>query len=351
MGELSSEGDPLWLIPGADEPEEPKAEDLVRGCGVAMWTGRGGETYYVGVIDILQLYNTRKNLETRLKSLAYKQSTISCVDPKQYAQRFESFVTMCASGLVPSSNAPVPAKDTASPTKDTVNNSIDIIPAPSATPAAIPEEEQELRASVVRVSLEEEYGGGFVTLRCGPDLTVRGLKAAVLAKHNAKSIGSTLSEQCSVLFEADSKGNQLSRPDEGKLVVCVCQEVAGMRYFLLRSGVARLSSSAGLEPSVERIPSQGSSSSGNNRAFASRPSSEQALGAVADEVEASSGAAVPRVDVTPPAASIGLPPVPQEAGSVAKGRRPSTGPRSRPPPRSVPARAPPRQAVTGGVTR
>ena len=49
--------------------------------------------YYLGVIDFLQPWTTRKVLERELKSLlGYDTNAISCVDPKFYASRFLTFI-------------------------------------------------------------------------------------------------------------------------------------------------------------------------------------------------------------------------------------------------------------------
>jgi len=49
--------------------------------------------YYMGVIDFLQPWTTQKVLENQLKSaLGYDKSAISCVDPKEYAERFLKFM-------------------------------------------------------------------------------------------------------------------------------------------------------------------------------------------------------------------------------------------------------------------
>lgn len=53
---------------------------------------QGREVYVVGVIDVLQLYNRRKQAETLLKSVLYKRTAISAVDPGTYAARFSHFV-------------------------------------------------------------------------------------------------------------------------------------------------------------------------------------------------------------------------------------------------------------------
>lgn len=51
------------------------------------------ETYYVGIIDILQKYNGRKRAETLLKGIAENSSQISCIKPTDYANRFIAFMS------------------------------------------------------------------------------------------------------------------------------------------------------------------------------------------------------------------------------------------------------------------
>lgn len=50
------------------------------------------EVYYMGIIDILQLYNTQKRAETFFKSLTHRKEVLSSVDAKLYGERFLSFV-------------------------------------------------------------------------------------------------------------------------------------------------------------------------------------------------------------------------------------------------------------------
>jgi 1-phosphatidylinositol-4-phosphate 5-kinase len=52
----------------------------------------GDEVYYFGIIDILQQYNIRKNLETIGRSLLVGRKGISCVPPREYADRFVQFL-------------------------------------------------------------------------------------------------------------------------------------------------------------------------------------------------------------------------------------------------------------------
>ena len=55
-----------------------------------------GEVYDVvlhfGIIDILQDYDITKRLEHAYKSLQFDSLSISAVDPKLYAKRFQDFI-------------------------------------------------------------------------------------------------------------------------------------------------------------------------------------------------------------------------------------------------------------------
>ncbi|ORY97082.1 hypothetical protein BCR41DRAFT_314706 [Lobosporangium transversale] len=53
---------------------------------------RGEDLYYLGVIDILTPYNYVKKVEHYWKSLSQDKHQISAVNPKEYAQRFLSFM-------------------------------------------------------------------------------------------------------------------------------------------------------------------------------------------------------------------------------------------------------------------
>lgn len=47
---------------------------------------------YLGIIDILQEYNTSKRVEHAVKSLKFDPLSISSVDPNLYSKRFVSFL-------------------------------------------------------------------------------------------------------------------------------------------------------------------------------------------------------------------------------------------------------------------
>nr|CCC90034.1 putative phosphatidylinositol 4-phosphate 5-kinase alpha [Trypanosoma congolense IL3000] len=55
--------------------------------------GARKEIYYIGIIDILQEYNSRKRMETLLLGAVKDRQKISSVPAKEYAERFVSFVS------------------------------------------------------------------------------------------------------------------------------------------------------------------------------------------------------------------------------------------------------------------
>jgi 1-phosphatidylinositol-4-phosphate 5-kinase len=79
------------------------------GGGWVVPSPRGQEVYVAGIIDILQLYNRRKQAETLLKSVVYKRDAISAVDPALYASRFLAFVDRVVQQRVPLPPPPPPA--------------------------------------------------------------------------------------------------------------------------------------------------------------------------------------------------------------------------------------------------
>jgi hypothetical protein len=50
------------------------------------------EVYYIGIIDILQEYNTKKKMETSFKSITVAKDALSSVDPEHYKSRFDNFI-------------------------------------------------------------------------------------------------------------------------------------------------------------------------------------------------------------------------------------------------------------------
>mmetsp|Transcript_4868 Transcript_4868/g.7334 ORF Transcript_4868/g.7334 Transcript_4868/m.7334 type:complete len:286 (+) Transcript_4868:3-860(+) len=61
--------------------------------GIESSCGDSNEIYFAGVIDILQLYTTRKWGETMMRKAAGNpEKAISCVSPELYADRFVEFI-------------------------------------------------------------------------------------------------------------------------------------------------------------------------------------------------------------------------------------------------------------------
>jgi 1-phosphatidylinositol-4-phosphate 5-kinase len=64
------------------------------GNGIRTVTDEGTEEiYFIGIIDILIEYATKKKMEHMLKSIAYDSGDVSVVDPEFYRQRFYKFIT------------------------------------------------------------------------------------------------------------------------------------------------------------------------------------------------------------------------------------------------------------------
>lgn len=83
----------------SENPNTPEEE--LRGIQSRFMTHDGGilgernghrVLYYVGIIDILTIYNWRKRGECWLKSLKYDKNEISAVSPKRYARRFVKYM-------------------------------------------------------------------------------------------------------------------------------------------------------------------------------------------------------------------------------------------------------------------
>lgn len=68
----------------------------VNGGTLSVLQGRRlgkGAIYYIGVIDFLQPWSTQKILEREFKGvMGFDKNTISCTDPKRYADRFLNFM-------------------------------------------------------------------------------------------------------------------------------------------------------------------------------------------------------------------------------------------------------------------
>ncbi|KAF0696726.1 Aste57867_12528 [Aphanomyces stellatus] len=61
-------------------------------CGRYADRKKNGKIYFIGIIDILQQYNTRKITETLVKGLVHNKKDISSVPPDQYGDRFLDFI-------------------------------------------------------------------------------------------------------------------------------------------------------------------------------------------------------------------------------------------------------------------
>lgn len=67
------------------------------GHGIRSWSEKnksatGDEVYYMGIIDILTRYNTKKKLEHFFKGFTNNRNQISCVSSRDYAKRFLKFL-------------------------------------------------------------------------------------------------------------------------------------------------------------------------------------------------------------------------------------------------------------------
>jgi hypothetical protein len=77
------DGGLLMETKGLNLPLKVKAGGKVQKCD--------GKIYYMGIIDILQQFNTRKRLEARLRKMKGGAIAASCVHPQVYADRFVRF--------------------------------------------------------------------------------------------------------------------------------------------------------------------------------------------------------------------------------------------------------------------
>jgi hypothetical protein len=77
--------------PGSCE-QHPWTSRIDKGINSRSFEGRGNEIYYVGIIDILQQYNTHKKAEHFFKSFVNDSTLISAVCSKAYANRFADFL-------------------------------------------------------------------------------------------------------------------------------------------------------------------------------------------------------------------------------------------------------------------
>jgi len=89
---------------GSDNTEKTHAPSSIENSGhkkyyeekfnhrEGIMSADGRDIYYIGIIDILTQFNSRKKMEYVFKSVAYGKG-ISAVPPKQYAERFQKFIT------------------------------------------------------------------------------------------------------------------------------------------------------------------------------------------------------------------------------------------------------------------
>ena len=85
---------PRFLDTDQIPPPEPSVFCLQDGgmSGVTDGGQSNHKTYFVGVIDILQQYNSRKIAETFFKGLRHNRKQISAVHPTFYGDRFLDFM-------------------------------------------------------------------------------------------------------------------------------------------------------------------------------------------------------------------------------------------------------------------
>jgi 1-phosphatidylinositol-4-phosphate 5-kinase len=86
----------FWRRPRRRFNNNPNVKNAfgVSPLSIQYGTNRNGhpERYYLGIIDFLQPYNFKKEVEYRWKSMIYKKNAYSCVPPDIYAQRFVDFI-------------------------------------------------------------------------------------------------------------------------------------------------------------------------------------------------------------------------------------------------------------------
>jgi hypothetical protein len=86
------------------EEQKKKGEE---GSGSRKMSGMRRNVFYCsdrrraisfGIIDILQPYDLKKKMETRIKSFMYDEKTISAVPPEDYKKRFVEFISRVIRG-------------------------------------------------------------------------------------------------------------------------------------------------------------------------------------------------------------------------------------------------------------
>lgn len=85
--------------PGHRRSGSRGAGEAVKGGGLLSVAEDGvtprDEVYYLGIIDILQVYNARKRAEHLFKSFRYDSNAISAIAPDAYAKRFCEYMDKC----------------------------------------------------------------------------------------------------------------------------------------------------------------------------------------------------------------------------------------------------------------
>lgn len=89
-------GSPTPAVPPADDFADPPPAGVPASHAAVVSVKEDGslgtEVYNFGIIDILQQYNIRKNVETAWRGLTGVRAGSSCVPPKEYAKRFVDFM-------------------------------------------------------------------------------------------------------------------------------------------------------------------------------------------------------------------------------------------------------------------
>ena len=84
---------PLKSSPSSSSTVSTRKVSSMSDLGIQGGTPQRPETYYCGIIDILQYYSARKMGETVMKKAAGGNAdSISCVDPETYGKRFVKFI-------------------------------------------------------------------------------------------------------------------------------------------------------------------------------------------------------------------------------------------------------------------
>lgn len=79
----------FWTPP---KPTNPSFVPFTEENDGGLVSSDGTMLYFIGIIDILTFYGGRKKLEHAAKSMIYDNDGISCVPPKQYAERFLAYL-------------------------------------------------------------------------------------------------------------------------------------------------------------------------------------------------------------------------------------------------------------------